>query len=510
MDSRFKKALAFYGLILAVTAIVLVSSSDWPRITLQRQQGVVAAEEARSTGRDSPTSRTVARDFSQAFEAVSGEVLPSVVSIATTRVVQTAQQEEMLPPFLRDFFGRDFNVPEEQRLRALGSGVIVSADGYIMTNNHVIENAEDITVTLYDHRQFQAELIGTDPLTEIAVVKIDQQDLPAAALGSSEQLQIGEWVLAFGNPLYLTSTVTAGIISAKGRAIGIIRDESATQSGGSYAIENFIQTDAAINQGNSGGPLVNLDGEVVGINTAIASRTGTYEGYGFAVPIDLAKKIMHDLIQQGHVTRAWLGISMRAVNERIAERYGMKRPYGALIQQVMEDSPAQKADLRPLDIILSVDGVEIERTNELQNMIALKDPGDVINLEILRDGRKMQKKVTLEQRESVPELETAREENISNLGLTVENLTPAIHSQLGHDYYEAGNGVVVTNVAPYGAAYDAGIRAGDFITAIEDYDVGSVSDYKNALKHFSEGDVVIFTVQRQENEWHAFVKLPQG
>jgi len=425
--------------------------------------------------------------------------------------VTASPQAKFFEPFFRDFFGRGTEPDEsrERTLQGLGSGVIISSDGYIVTNNHVIENAEDIRVTLHDNRKFKAELVGTDALTEIAVIRIDGEDLPIAVLGDSDGLQIGEWVLAFGNPLHLRSTVTAGIISAKGRAIGIIRDEQAAETGGSFAIENFIQTDAAINPGNSGGPLVDLDAKVIGINTAIASRTGGYQGYGFAVPIDLARKVMDDLIDQGYVTRAWMGISMMAVNERIARRYGMDRPTGVIIQQVVDGSPADDAGLELLDIILAMEGIDIERTNEVQNMVALRDPGDEVELEILRDGKKMEKSVELGERQRTAAASRKKETDASQLGMTVQNLTPALQSQLGHDHYDPSDGVVVTEVTPYGAAWDAGIRAGDLITTVEDTDVDSVSDYRNAMKDFDGGEVVILTVQRGSGSLHAFVELPE-
>ncbi|MBN2105569.1 Do family serine endopeptidase [bacterium] len=442
----------------------------------------------------------------KAFTKVSQAILPTVVSISTSKVVKQSS-DDFFSPFFRDFFGRE--IPQqEQRLQGLGSGVIVSKDGYILTNNHVVQDAEDMKVRLYDKRSFDAKLVGTDPLTEIAVIKIDGDDVPAALLGDSDQLDIGEWVLAVGNPLNLTSTVTAGIVSAKSRKIDIIGDDEAGREGGSFAIENFIQTDAAINPGNSGGALVNLRGEVVGINTAIATKTGGYQGYGFAVPINLAKKVMNDLVKQGYVTRAYLGIGMYPVTEAIAQRYGLERPTGVLIDQVMEDSPADKAGLKPLDILLKVDGQPMDAPNQVQNTIALKNPDDVVVLTIIRDKKTKQIKVTLGQKDMGKESVThSEDEDLPKLGLQVKNLTDEIRSR--YEEYEDEEGILVTNVERYSAAEEGRIIRGDLIFKIEDIPIKNISDYRQALKEFKKGQVVIFYLKRQSREVHAFVKLPE-
>lgn len=451
------------------------------------------------------------QNTSKAFTAVSKEILPTVVSIATSKIVKRSPEEDdFWGPLFKDFFGRNFQfrAPESQRLQGLGSGVLVNKDGYILTNHHVIQNADDIKVTLYDKREFEAKLVGTDPLTEVAVIKIEGDNLPVARLGNSDSMEVGEWVLAVGNPLYLTSTVTAGIVSAKGRAIGIIQDEDARQTGGSYAIENFIQTDAAINPGNSGGALVNLKAEVIGINTAIATRTGGYQGYGFAIPINLAKKIMTDLIGQGYVTRAWLGIAMRPVNERVAERYNMDRPKGVIIEQIMDDSPAKKAGLKPLDIILKIDEKEVFQSNEVQNIIALKNPGDTVTLTVLRDSKEKMIRVKLGQRDTgKTDTSKQEEDEIANLGLTVQNLTDEIRSS--YDVYKDAEGVIVTQVESYSAADEAGIQRGDLIVKIEDESVDSVNSYRRILRNFKKGEVIIFSLKRGNTDLHAFIKLPE-
>jgi serine protease Do len=509
MSSSKSKLMAVAGFILIGVAIgmIFASNFNWTpnSFASKKSESVVL-------GNQEAVSDAILnlQNTSKAFTAVSKEILPTVVSIATSKIIKRSSEEnDFWGPIFKDFFGRDFQqrMPESQRLQGLGSGVIVSHDGYILTNNHVIQDADDIKVTLYDKREFEAKLIGADPLTEVAVIKIDGEDLPVARLGDSGKIEVGEWVLAVGNPLYLTSTVTAGIVSAKGRAIGIIQDEKAQQTGGSYAIENFIQTDAAINPGNSGGALVNLKAEVIGINTAIATRTGGYQGYGFAIPINLAKKIMVDLIDKGYVTRAWLGIAMRPVNERVVERYHMDRPKGVIIEQVMDDSPAKKAGLKPLDIILKINDEDVFQSNEVQNTIALKNPGDIVKLTILRDGKEKEIRVKLGQKDTGKEgSPTQEDDQVASLGLTIQNLTDEIRSH--YNAYKDAEGVIVTQVESFSAAAEAGIQRGDLIVKIEDEPVTSVSSYRKTLRKYKKGEVIIFSLKRGDVDLHAFVKLP--
>lgn len=507
MLSTKTKVLSTAGLVFigVVVGIIFTSNFNWTSKGFASRSVVLGTQEA--------PSETILKlqDTGKAFTAVAKEVLPTVVSISTSKIIKRSpRDEEFFGPLFREFFGREFRfrIPETQKLKGLGSGVLVNKDGYILTNNHVIKNADDIKVTLFDKRQFEAKLVSTDPLTEVAVIKIEGESLPVARLGDSDKLEVGEWVLAIGNPLELTSTVTAGIVSAKSRDIGIIRDEDMDQSGGSYAINNFIQTDAAINPGNSGGALVNLRGEVIGINTAIATRTGYYQGYGFAIPINLAKKIMTDLIEKGYVSRAWLGIAMKPVNEVVAQRYNMDRPRGVLIDQVMDGSPAEKAGLKPLDILLKVDGKDMSRPNEVQNAIALKNPSDVVKLKILRGGKEKEISVKLGQRDTGKEtIGIKTEEDLPKLGLEVETLTDDLRSRF--EEYKNEEGVIVTDVQAYSIAHDARISKGDLITRIEDIPISSVSDYRKALRKFEKGQVVIFYLKRGSNKFHAFVKLPE-
>ncbi len=449
------------------------------------------------TGNNSPLPEELIKlqDTGKAFTMVAKEILPTVVSISTEKKVKASEQPSIFP----DWFGHQFQVPQEQY--GLGSGIIVSSDGYILTNHHVINGSDKIKVTLYDNREFVAKVVGSDPLTEVGLIKIDGKDLPVARLGDSDQIEVGEWVLAVGNPLELLSTVTAGIISAKGRGLGIIRDNTQT-SGGSYAIENFLQTDAAINPGNSGGALVNTKAEVIGINTAIKTGTGYYTGAGFAIPINLAKRIMQDLVEHGHVIRPWLGISMVNMDNVKAEHYGMEKPRGVLVEQVLEDSPAEKAGLKPLDVILKLDGKEILRSNQVQSIIALKKPGDKVELTILRDKKEKDVSVVLGQRDTGSDATAdSGDQGISDLGISVVNLTPQQRDRLNMD------GVLVNQVDFYSTAYEEGIREGDVITRIEDDFIKSVNDYRRALRTHKKGDVVIFYIYRNGQKYHAFIKL---
>ncbi|MCK5147410.1 Do family serine endopeptidase [bacterium] len=448
------------------------------------------------------------QETGKAFTAISKQLLPTVVYIESTIKGEQSAPERRGDSF-RDFF-RFFEQPDNQPQRGAGSGVIVSEDGYLLTNHHVIDNAEDIEVTLYDNRVFKATLVGTDPLTEVAVLKIEGEDFPFAALGNSENVEIGEWVLAFGNPLGLTSTVTAGIVSAKSRNINIIRDANAAQTGGSWAIENFIQTDAAINRGNSGGPLVNMMGRVIGLNTAIASGTGFNVGAGFAIPINLARRIMTDLIEKGYVARPWMGISMspQALSANQAEYYGLDRPTGVFVQEVVEDGPAERAGLRKNDIILELDGKEIDQSNEVQNLVAMKKPGDEVVLKVLRRGEGHKTiQVKLEERRTDEQVASHNDsDDFSELGLSVTELDDEMRR--GVRAYRNEEGVIISRVETYGIAFDEGLRRGDLITHIEDRKIESVRSYRSALRSFEKSQVVVFRFKRGDNDLQAFIKLP--
>jgi len=442
---------------------------------------------------------------SRVFTRVAKTVIPTVVSINSTMMIHTSElwNNHFDDEELREFFGEkyfNFPVPKEFRQRDSGSGIIVSPKGHILTNMHVVEKAELITVTLTDNRTFEAKLIGTDPLTELAVIKIDGYNLPVAELGDSDSLEIGEWVLAIGNPLELRSTVTAGIISAIGRDINIIADN--------YGVENFIQTDATINPGNSGGALVNLRGQVIGISTAIVTQTGYSQGYGFAIPINLAKEIMNDLILHGYVVRSYLGISMQDVNEKIARALGLKRPAGVFIDNVVEDSPAKLFGLKEKDVLIKIDDQIVNKGNIVQSMIAQKKPGDELLITLIRNNRLVKIPVTLGERRDFNVKSTLknRDRKFYNLGLKVENVCRLRAEELN---LKMNEGVFVSGVEQFSPAYDAGVRVNDIILEIDDRLITSIYAFGNVISKLQSGKVYIFKMKRGENIFHIFIEVPK-
>jgi serine protease Do len=408
-------------------------------------------------------------------------------------------------------FRRFFNFPDDQgsdqhpevpRVGG-GSGFIISQDGYIITNDHVVADAEKIRVYLLDGRYFDAELVGTDPTTDVAVIKIDQTGLPFLSLGDSEHLRVGEWVLAIGNPGFggnptdLAYTVTAGIVSAKGRPLQLIRSElqqnqEETGLNPAFAIEDYIQTDAVINRGNSGGPMVNLRGQVVGINSAIMTPTGYYAGYGFAVPINLAGRVMEDLIEYGRVRRAWLGVSIVAVAPEDQEYYNLPEVAGVLVQETTENSPAADAGIRQGDIIYSVEGTTVFTANGLQNLVAQRKPGEDVRVQIYRNGSPMNLTIrlgeaplttTTEAAAPAPEEPAAAEK----LGISFQPLTKDLADAMGYD--EPG-GVVITQITPLGPAARRGVGRGEKILEINHQAVESTADVERILAGIDDGEVV--------------------
>ncbi|MCX8073000.1 MAG: DegQ family serine endoprotease [Candidatus Binatia bacterium] len=428
-------------------------------------------------------------DFSELAERLS----PAVVNISTTSTAPTEGRSQIFPgPFGRgpeeffEPFERFFGPPRQFRQRSLGSGFIINHEGFILTNNHVVENADQIMVRLSNEQEYKARLIGRDPKTDIAVIKIDNvPNLTVVTMGNSDELKVGEWVLAIGNPFGLDHTVTAGIVSAKGRYLGQ----------GSY--DQFIQTDAAINPGNSGGPLINTRGEVVGINTAIFSRSGGNIGIGFAIPINLAKELLPELEAKGKVTRGWLGVLIQRVTPDIADSLGLAKPEGALVADVVQDSPAAEAGIKVGDVIVEFDGHTIKESNELPLLVARTPVGKTAKVKVLRDGKPVVVEVKIgELKEEEPAGEPSGGSE-QELGITVQPLTPEIAESLGLS--RDLKGMVVARVEPGSPADEAGLRRGDVILEVNREPVKDLSSYRKALKLAANKKTVLLLVRRGEN-----------
>lgn len=475
-------SLLFIG---AVFGAILVSSFGYVRPSMAEVQ----------IGNTTPPVEKVnvdAQAFNDAFVNVSEKVTPSIVQI---RVISS------VPKKSNDMFKFFFPFKEDdtpQDRQSGGSGVIISDDGYILTNNHVVENATKVDVSLMDKREFEAEVIGTDPLTDLAIIKINAENLPAAYLGNSDQLKVGQWVMAIGNPLSLASTVTAGIVSAIGRDISIIRNDDG------YGVESFIQTDAAINPGNSGGALVDLTGSVIGINTAIATNgfSSNYIGYGFAIPINLARAVSEDLIAFGKVNRGYIGVRIEEVDADLARAIGLDKPKGVLIQGIVEDGSAATEDIAIGDVILKIDGKEINQANQLQAYVATRRAGDEVDLTIFRDGEEISRTVTLKARdedgEPVP-LAGRKEESdkkdreivskeFDSIGMTVKNMTSA-----EYENYDVDHGIIITSVKRFSKAEQQRIGRGVVITDVDKNPVDSVKDFQDAIEA-KKGKAVLMKV----------------
>jgi serine protease Do len=427
-------------------------------------------------------------ELSAAFIAISEAVTPAVVRIQSERA-----WEGPAAPDLRELFRGG---PEAVPQLAGGTGFVVSGDGYILTNNHVIDGADRIVVTLVDKRTFEARVVGRDPTTDVALVKIEATNLPTVRLGDSDAARVGEWVLAIGNPGFgeastLDFTVTSGIISAKGRPLDVINRElqALGSEAASFAIEDFLQTDAVINPGNSGGPLVNLRGEVIGINTAIASGTGYYQGYGFAIPSNLAVRVMRDLREHGHVRRALLGISITNVTPEDAEVYRLAAITGVLIEDFADGSPAQRAGLHRSDVIVTVNGAAVERVGQLQRLVAQLQPGETVTLGVIRYGEAHSFRVRLAEAPIPPTatVAPARSSTGSGLGIQLAEVTTAMAEELG---LSDGPGVLVTDVAPLSPAYRKGVQPGDRILQIDGHAPATLRDAQARLRSLGSGEIV--------------------
>jgi len=462
------------------------------------------------------TSKEVARDLSKAFAETAKAAMPAVVSITVEKTVETAgvvgssdegQLNNPLGPFgddfLRKFFGGQLpqmRAPRKYLERGQGSGFIISKDGYILTNNHVVGDVDKITVQLKDGRSFtNAKVIGTDPDSEVALIKLEGENFPVLPLGNSDKLEVGDWVVAVGNPFGLLETVTVGVVSALGRSNVHIT-----------AYEDFIQTDAAINPGNSGGPLINLDGQAIGINTAIASESGGYMGIGFAIPINMAKAIAEQLRKTGKVIRGYLGLYGQDVTQDMANLLSLPKPQGVLIAQVEQGSPAAKAGLKEGDVILEMNGKPIESYDTFRNQVAMMKPGEELQLSVSREGKTMPVTATLGERPTERQAkgkqppQQSQEESQQKLGVQVVDLTPDIAQELG---YQNVQGVVVARVLSGSPAENAGLQAGDLIMQVDKQAVANTNQFVQAMKAAAGKGKVLLLVKRGEMSQFAVIDL---
>jgi serine protease Do len=475
------KGAVLVALVSLVVGLGISGSLDW----LAPSRAVVGEGPASDARSSTPLPD---------FVSLAKKMRPVVVNISTTQMSESRGGQEFGSPFggdddpFNDFWRRFFGGPMPrgpQRQRSLGSGFVIDGDGFILTNNHVVENAQKIVVKLAgDDQDYEAKVVGRDPKTDIAIIKINAKtNLSAASLGDSDNLEVGEWVVAIGNPFGLDGSVTSGIVSAKGR-------HNITQ--GPY--DNFIQTDASINPGNSGGPLINLRGEVVGINTAIFSRTGGNIGIGFAIPINLVKELLPQLRGKGKVTRGYLGVLIQKVTPEIAESLGMNKGYGALVANVSKDGPAEKAGVKVGDVIVEFDGKEVKDSGDLPIIVARTPVDKKVEMKVLRDKKEVSLTVAVGELKEDEVVASVPEKG--ELGMTVQRLTPQIAESLG---LEKAEGVVVAAVEPGSAADEAGIRRGDVIVEIDRKAIRSVDEYKKAVAGIRKGRGILFLVRRGES-----------
>lgn len=446
--------------------------------------------------RSAPSGMDVLQQTGAAFAAIAEQAMPAVVFIKAEKTIEVARRGQPFgynDPF--GFFGDDFlrrffhgyghpaprNPTRKHRQMGQGSGFLVTKDGYILTNHHVVGDADKITVKLHDGREFDARRVGTDAKSEVAVIKIEGDDFPRLEMGDSSAIRVGEWAVAIGNPFGLSATLTAGVISAKGRSgIGIAD------------YEDFIQTDAAINPGNSGGPLLNIDGKVIGINTAIYSSSGGYMGIGFAIPINMAASIQAQLVAHGQVTRGYLGIQMQEITSDLAATFDLESTRGVLISHVMQDSPAARAGLQAGDIVVRLNGAPVDTVGAFRNEVASNPPGTTLRLTILRDGREQDLPVEIEALPDEEALAARVSEALEQAGLAVENLSTEMAQRFG---YAMGEGVLVVEVDPGSLAAQAGIQPGNLITSVNRAPVPTVEEFRRALERATPRGTLLLRVR---------------
>jgi len=424
----------------------------------------------------------------QAFVNLVKAVTPSVVNISTVGKKKLVRPFFEASPFFEDFFGERGGRPQYRRESSLGSGFIINKDGYIVTNDHVVRDAETIQVKLSNESVYSGKVIGSDPKTDIAVIKINAKEpLPAAVFGDSSKLQVGQWAIAIGNPFGLDRTVTVGVVSATGRS-----------NMGIETYEDFIQTDASINPGNSGGPLLNIYGEVIGINTAIVAAG---QGIGFAIPVNMAKQVVTQLISKGNVSRGWMGISIQAVSEDMARSFGLPKSYGALVNDVVPSGPAAKAGILQGDVITGFAGSTVKDVRQLQRLVAETPVGKRVEVELYRDGKQLKLFVTTAPAESAPaQAPKPAERDTSLLGLSVQELGAQQHAR-------GLSGVVVTEVEPGGIAEESGIQRGDVIVSVNQKKVRNLAEYQRAMKDADDRGAAALLVRRGDANIYFALKL---
>ncbi len=494
-----------WAMLLPVTGILLIGALAGSLVTAKtgRSPFGVGNTVPILVAASSPVS-SAPLSLASGFSEVVKRVQPSVVNIASTKVVRSSDRGPSSPffadPFFRQFFGEEFGpssrVPRERREHSLGSGVIVNPDGFLLTNNHVVQGADEIEVSLGDKRELKAKVIGTDPKTDIAVLKIEAKNLPVVVLGDSSKVEVGDFALALGNPFGIGQTVTMGIVSATGRGGLGIED-----------YEDFIQTDAAINPGNSGGALVNVRGELIGINTAILSGGGGgNQGVGFAVPIAMAQQVMEQILQHGKVIRGWLGVVVQPVNPPMAKAFGLKDPRGALVGDVNSDSPAARAGLKQGDIVLELDGKPVADSRDLSLKVGLIAPGTEVKLKVFRDGAERELRVKLGEMPAKMAQSGGKTGRAAQSleGLSVDELTADVARQLGLP--PGTKGVVVSDVQPGSAVAEAGLRRGDVIQQVNHKPVTSVNEFQSTLGQ--GGQTLLLLINRGGSTLYVAIERP--
>lgn len=498
--SRHKWVFIFVGVI---AGLIIAAGFQWTHES--QAQSYIPESSAPPIQTDS-SALSVVEQLSNAFANAAAKVNPSVVTVFTETDVKVQQQPYSGGPFDQffgdDFFKKFFQLPQPQgnmKRMGLGSGVIIDKDGIVLTNNHVVDDADNIKVRLMDGREFEAKVKGVDPQTDLAVITIDAKSLQAIKIGNSDKARVGDWVLAIGSPLnpQLEHTVTSGIISAKGRsAVGLSQ------------YEDYIQTDAAINPGNSGGALVNLRGELIGINSAIATQTGGFMGIGFAIPTNLAQKVTKDIIEKGKVIRGWLGVYIQDITPEIAKAMKLKVAKGVIVSKVQKDSPAEKAGLKEEDVILSYNDQKIDNSVELSTRVAGTSPGVNVKLEILRDDN--EKDITVKLGELTPEktqLAAQGQTTYSDLGLKVSNISHNLANK--YELSDDQKGVVVTAVEPNSIAVQVGMHEGDVIMKLNRIEIQSVNDFNQEIQKVKPGGNVLFYVKRGNGNFFVAFTMPE-